>query len=563
MLPECCVGATRIKGSSCFPHCDPHCCQHTFYRGCGTSVSIRIVGPMDVGTTVAYARFQSATAEPFAVHDIVATAMFESDLRSRTNLTGTWLAGHREMLDGHVCFTFNDKRSEGWHYDWHGGSSTKKRTELHHLVVYLFQARGANQLVVLGRVASPPFTLSSYRRAKAVKKDKQAPLVRVASRATPSDSHVELVVLAQSSTQETATRLLQLYEFCRSITMDLVEWEAAEASLVCALHERYTGRTRRRPSPLLPARGTPCAEPPPVSLITVGLHVISWWFMPSTLAWVHAFCRRHHGAVLDNIAFHEVYNKAVDTLAATLDSLLAGVDESLAGLCDQLPPASPGPRGHATGYATLVKIMRESFMTQDHVMPSQYLPPSTLGFDGFWIWHEATPDVLVWAPRKAPAVLDLYRYMAMAYGLHLRLDRGVLHVRSHMSLLPAVWTSIALDRQPQVFQAFPNGESTLLDVGYIHGDYVAWPAGDNTIHLRLYSWPTTPGYVVCTRIVVQIPEPHRLLLAMVIELVEDADPPADYLTLNAETRIQRLQPTGAHVLLDLNLAYDREPSSDE
>ncbi|KDO17659.1 hypothetical protein SPRG_16948 [Saprolegnia parasitica CBS 223.65] len=568
-----------LKVIRCFPHCDPSCCQHTYYRGCGTSVSVRVLSPLEATTTVAYARFQTASAPMFAAGDTVQRAELEADLRSRANLTGTWLKGAPEIMDDNqLCFHFNEKRSEGWHYDWHGGSSTKKRSELHHLVVYLFRIDEAGALVVLRVLTSPPFTLSSYRRAKSQTKT-NGPALAVRGRATapppPFSSTplpVELVVLPQSSTQESALRLLRLFTFCDAITIDVLAdgWEVTEASIVSQLHERIHGHLRGPSPPIVPLVGVRAPlHPPPSALVTVALHVIAWWFHPSTLSWVEAFCARHHAAVVDNVALHEVYNKAVDTLAATIDSLLSNLDESLASLAEQLPPA-PSTSSHAVGYTTLVKVMRESYMTQGFQAPRL----TSHGYNGVWVWHEATPDVRRWAPAAPPRLVDVHKVLSMVYGLGLCVDDRGLHVRSHVTLWPAVWTRFELDQRPRVFQAFPNGESTLLDeTSTLHGDYVAWSSrtaatstdeDDDELHLHLYSWPGTASasaYCYIIRLDLRLHSPDRLDVCVVVDVVPA--PSIDFFGSTADVRIECLERMPrSRVLLHANVVYIRHRVDD-
>ncbi|OQR89520.1 hypothetical protein ACHHYP_06241, partial [Achlya hypogyna] len=144
----------------CFPHCSPSCCPHSQYRGCGASVSVRIA-EVDANA-VAMARFRSATNDPtYVVGDTL--VVDPNDVRSSFRPRAQWLRGSFEAESR--SFTFNEKRRFGWHYDWQSSSSSLKRSEQHVFQVYLCQAVG-DRLVVVAMIASPPFTISSYRRAK-------------------------------------------------------------------------------------------------------------------------------------------------------------------------------------------------------------------------------------------------------------------------------------------------------------------------------------------------------------------------------------------------------------
>ncbi|CAK4086857.1 unnamed protein product, partial [Aphanomyces euteiches] len=80
----------------------------------------------------AFGRFEIATEAPIADTEILEWTTFSKDLRSKDNVYGMWLHGVRQVIeDRTVVFHFNKQRTEGWHYEWHGGSSKIKRNELH------------------------------------------------------------------------------------------------------------------------------------------------------------------------------------------------------------------------------------------------------------------------------------------------------------------------------------------------------------------------------------------------------------------------------------------------
>ncbi|KDO17658.1 hypothetical protein SPRG_16947, partial [Saprolegnia parasitica CBS 223.65] len=325
------VGAIRTKGSSCFPHCSPECCPHSGSRGCGASVSVRVTTTDGV---IAVARFESLSSDR-------AAAELEIDprkVRSSANPTGVWLMGVRGRHNGVDCFHFNDQGRDGWHYEWQSSSSSKKRSERHVFHVYLCRRLAAHRVRILDELASTPFTIKSYRRrAKPQSTSCSAPSTPPVQRAKPWT--VKYAELSRSSTQETAGRLLQLFALCAQVPV----------SAVPGVRQPPTAFLLRQLAPF---------DDSTSRLETVALAVISWFVTSSSS--LHAFCRRHASSVYDNTALHEAYNRAVDSLATSLDAVLATLGESVGSLSEQLPPPTVSRPSHAIGFEAFAHILRTS-----------------------------------------------------------------------------------------------------------------------------------------------------------------------------------------------------------
>ncbi|KAF0717804.1 Aste57867_2076 [Aphanomyces stellatus] len=112
-----------------FPRCFPHCCpQHTEYRGCGASLSLRFAtGGMDATTFFAFGRFEVASENPLEEGHLLPWTAFTNDLRRPTASTATWLQGQAgtdelwagvaetpetlsEILPTHFFYNFHSKQ---------------------------------------------------------------------------------------------------------------------------------------------------------------------------------------------------------------------------------------------------------------------------------------------------------------------------------------------------------------------------------------------------------------------------------------------------------------------
>ena len=128
-----------------------------------------------------------------------------------------------------------------------------------------------------------------------------------------------------------------------------------------------------------------------------------------------------------------------------------------------------------------------------------------------------------------------------------------------MAPLPAVWTSLALDGQPRVFQVFPNGESSLLDISqYLHGDYIGLQE-ENIIHLWLYIWPTQEKKAGRTCYVVKITlnfcQVAKMAVEMLIQSIDEDLRRSEYLDFDVHSRISTLKGKRPRKLMQISSCY--------
>ncbi|OQR91462.1 hypothetical protein ACHHYP_04675 [Achlya hypogyna] len=348
--------------------------------------------------------------------------------------------------------------------------------------------------------------------------------------------------------QETASRLLQLVQFCAALPIAHVPL-AVEARLAAAL-----GLAQDPDTPLLPQlapvyEGTTALE-------HLGLHVVLWWFSPATRTWVSAFCQRHGDAVQDNRQLHEAYNTAVDTLATAVDALLRPLGESLAGLTELLPPAPVACPQHAIGYARLLVLLRAA-----HQATVTLLPTAATGFSGSW--RGAAPTVVHWAPVRPPSFVALVRWWTGVAGLRLRLDGSILHVQSHIVLWPAPWPRYVLDGAPHHEAVFPHGEP-VDQPPWTFSDYVGWLATPDQLHLWLFAWPQHGAPAAYRlRTTWRTAADARLALTLSLDAMDAPDIAIqlpDRIADRIDDRIAGFRADSTEVHLEL--VYDRVPDGD-
>ncbi|EQC32671.1 hypothetical protein SDRG_09646 [Saprolegnia diclina VS20] len=398
-----------LKPVRCFPHCSPECCPHSGSRGCGGSVSVRVATTDGV---IAFARFESLSSDSVTTE----LEIDPRDVRSSANPTGVWLMGVRGRHDGVDCFHFNDQGRDGWHYEWQSSSSSKKRSQRHVFHVYLCHRLAAHRVRILDNLASTPFTIASYRRARA-KQLSLSPSTSCSAPSTPPAQItrpwvVEYAELPRSSTQETAARLLQLFELCAQVPVTAVA-PAIEAR-VWAEAARHVPGVRQPPALFLLRQLAPFDDAAS-RLETIALAVLCRLITSSSR--IHDFCRRYDGSIYDNTELHEAYNRAVESLARSLDVVLATLGESTSSLSAQLPPPTVPQPSHAIGFAVFARILQTS-----HVARTQPLMPPDAVYGGVWAWRVATPIVRA---LQTPSFLDVLWSWLGACGLRLCLDGHV------------------------------------------------------------------------------------------------------------------------------------------
>ncbi|ETV92866.1 hypothetical protein, variant 1 [Aphanomyces invadans] len=433
--------------------CFPHCCPHMEYRGCGASLSLHVdhSGRADANRLQAFGRFQVASEPFFAPNDIIPLATFTSDLRSQRNALGTWLRGERhapERGGGEVptaaVFHFNEKRTDGWHYTWQGGSSTKKREELHQFRVYVVSRDSdSNDCAVVWSAGTPPFKLSSYRRARQNDEPVIAPqsktrMTRASSHAQP---HAPLVVDATPSRiQQHAHYLRTLHDFCTSISIDDIarpDWLAFEQRLLCQ-SRRWIQSAAAANIPF----ATSLLHPDHLRVSRsiewgtqheLALDLMWQWFTPALFHRLHAFAADH--AVEANDEVPQVYYEWIGTLYAIVEDMLAAHSETverLAHRLDQRNRAAFDGDDDKIGLHAVLCTLQECAKLKAAARSDD--APANCRYQGLWV----LANVQLRRMDLRPSLATFFRVFTMLFAVHSRLDGDVFFVITTSILLDTV-----------------------------------------------------------------------------------------------------------------------------
>ncbi|KAG9408807.1 hypothetical protein AC1031_020651 [Aphanomyces cochlioides] len=455
------LSATAI-GQSNSDRCFPHCCPHMEYRGCGSSLSLRIdaASLKQLDTLHAFGRFEIAAEPAFADGESIEWSTFSSDLRSKDNVYGMWLSGLHQIDENRsVLFHFNKNKTDGWHYQWHGGSGKQKLHEMHRFHVYIVQRMSDANCIVISSAYSTPFTISSYRRTVGDK-------VRQKSSTEEKNAAQLLTPRRRLTVQDNAEKIVRVFQFCTAISIDDVppeQWSALEAQLLVRCGEWSELGAPPTATPIIPDEFRRFSQQPWTVVNETALKFLWLWFDKPMFEFLQQFFHSHRKT--DN--FRAVFQAAVKAFHETF--VTDEVENDMAALEDVLPrirDAEARTNAYNMGYNAFVCAFRESTMGLSSIKPQS----SLLGCNGLWHLHSVTMRRL----DLHPTIYALSRLFTMVFALDLRMRGDLLFVQSKLLMFPAPWTMFHLDNKADTFHTLPNGEACGLDQTAVVGDYQAW-----------------------------------------------------------------------------------------
>ncbi|KAH9143104.1 hypothetical protein AeRB84_012870 [Aphanomyces euteiches] len=459
--------------------CFPHCCPHTDYRGCGASLSLRVdlASSVVVDRLHAFGRFEVAAETAFADRERVEWTTFSSDMRSKDNVFGMWLEGLCQVCENRTAaFHFNKSRTDGWHYNWRGGSSKQKRNELHRFHVYVVRRVSDTQCTILLSAYTPGFTLVSYRRAVGSKS-----LEKPQAKAKKSVAKFKLQQISSDHVLDDAEKLIRLFHICSGISLDDIPplyWLAIEEKLLNRCVE-WSGL--RHPSMvLLPEELRFYSEKPWTAANEIAMQVLWTWFDKSTFE----FCSQVFQTHKANKNMRAAYNAVVHVFYAFVTKKLQKDVEPLEDVLKAFRINKTNTSSDSMGYDAFVSASRESSMEEISIKPQDAL----LGINGLWQLQSATTRRL----DVRPSIYNFFRLFTMVFAFDLRTHGNVVFMQSKLLMFPAPWTCFHLDGKANTFHTLPNGEACGLDQTALVGGYKAW-MDFNTIQLWIYRWPR-PGH---------------------------------------------------------------------
>ncbi|KAG9408802.1 hypothetical protein AC1031_020646 [Aphanomyces cochlioides] len=396
--------------------CFPHCCPHTEYRGCGVSLSLHIdlASSVVVDRLHAFGRFEVAAETAFADRERVEWTTFSSDMRSKDNVFEMWLEGLRQVYENRTAaFHFNKSRSDGWHYNWHGGSSKQKRNELHRFHVYVVQRVSDTQCTILLSAYTPAFTLMSYQRAVGGK-GREKPQAK----AKKSDAKFKLQQIPSDHVLDNAAKLIRLFHMCSGISIDDIPpqyWLAIEEKLLNRCVE-WSGL--RHPSMvLLPEMLRFYSEKQWTAANEFAMDVLWTWFDKSTFEFCSEVFQTHKA----NRNMREAYNAVVHVLYAFVTKKLQKDLEPLEDVLKACRINKANTSPDSMGYDAFVSASRESSMEAISIKPQDAL----LGINGLWQLQSAMTRRL----DVRPSIYNFFRLFTMVFAFDLRTHGNVVFVK--------------------------------------------------------------------------------------------------------------------------------------
>ncbi|KAH9124712.1 hypothetical protein AeMF1_004569 [Aphanomyces euteiches] len=285
---------------------------------------------------------------------------FTSDLRSKNNVCGMWLEGLRE--DSENCtqvFHFNKTRTDGWHYNWHGGSSKQQRNELHrfHVVlVYFVQRESDTMCTIILSAYSTPFTLSSYRRTIGDQERKKISKLKKKVKISPTPQQI-----LNDHGLENSNWLARLFQLCSAISIDdipLDQWSALEESLLLRCAE-WSGLGKFPDLPIIPDNLRQYSRKRWSLASEIGMNILWSWFNRTTFELFQQVFQTHRTSDNYRIAYEASVN-AFHSVFVTeeLKKMLSSIDKSHAR--DRVGKSKPNDDNF--GYDAFVCALRESAM---------------------------------------------------------------------------------------------------------------------------------------------------------------------------------------------------------
>ncbi|KAF0717812.1 Aste57867_2085 [Aphanomyces stellatus] len=467
--------------------CFPHCCPHTKQRGCGASLSVALSIDSSIPRTrvFAFGRFEVVGDESIVPGETVPWQTFACDVRSAGKALATWIRGRADETTrpgGEIVFHFNENCVRGWHYGWQSSASAKKRRALHRFHVYSVHQTSELECVVVDAAASPPFSMSSYRRTRDAATNDHA-------RSSSSERTTQELrpTSTMSQTQAQAHQLWLVVQMCSNIQLHNVapQWASIEQQVLARCYARVGCDPGVQPlQHILPpawtqAQAQHCATH---GLTNIALAILLQWFDSAVVDSLHQFTRNHDQTIEHVATLHEAYNQAIELLHRWLTQMLP-FEMTLNAFTEsvEMPLREVTPH-EAIGFDAFVQVLEHSF---DGNLSGAEPPDTENTTNGLWIMDSICVQTL----DRRWSVCSIIKYFTMGFALHLRLDEpnGKLYAKSKMTLFPATWTVFELNGQPNQLQVFPNGQSCRWGTSGV--DYIGWRDPNHSFSILIYVWP--------------------------------------------------------------------------
>ncbi|KAH9137778.1 hypothetical protein AeRB84_000771 [Aphanomyces euteiches] len=592
------AGGTKVL--RCFPHCCP---SHVYSSVCGSSVVVRVQGPLaSLRDVVTYLRFDACYENPVAVGDTIEENSVLSNLRRQTHVVGEWIASHYEVVDENVpsrmCeFSPKTQSTLGWHYRWVGGSARQQRRAVHYLRAYVF-AREPPRLRVLAVVESTPFIVMSYRRAckscqrqspedersglkcqcegiyklaesSPIRHFQQTPL----HPPEPATAHFPMEMTVPGCEDRLEDALATIHFFISTFPVSVLApyLEPLDTVLRSTVHPPIAHPILHQ---IQAHTGAPSERLAGWSQTLAALGVVLGFSTEST-PFLHAFSAAHASSLLCKPDLERSYAMFVQHHYSNVARALMplnitphALSDEILTLCAVLHAEHPAAasiclekcRGFrpAVAFENFVAQMREIYMSFN--APPQAQPVSSnRPLDGCWRFRSMS--IMFMSPQLSPSILSLMRASYMGLTFQIIQTSTCLLMRSHHSLTDKIWAEFQLDGTPQVHRVFPNGESSMACFdGLVHGDYLGEIVSSNAVALTLFSWPASPVSRLCYAIHIHIARVGDGALAVDVRVVASPEkaPIADYWCMTVHQRVATYDRSNECPVVAFRLDYEMQ-----
>ncbi|CAK4146745.1 unnamed protein product [Aphanomyces euteiches] len=593
------AGGTKVL--RCFPHCCPN---HVYSSVCGTSIVVRVHGPLVMlENTLTYLRFDASYEPPLAVGDTMDENAVLSNLRHQTHLAGEWIASKFEVVDEKMqsrVYEFSPKSQStlGWHYRWVGGSARQQRRAVHYLRAYVF-VKESRRLRVVAMAQSSPFIVMSYRRA-----------CKACQRQSPDDEQLDLqcqcegiyrlsanALLEESSNQQMRklremattihpfpvqeydpgydnrmeTALATIHYFVSTFPISILAAYLDPFDQMLRVHPtRRTHSIRDEIRAHLQAPLDRLAEWSP-TLQAIGAVVSS---STDLTPFIKSFSAAHAASLLSKQALEKSYAAFVEHVFNYFRQILApfnltphALSDDILALCAVLHAEFPIPATTcvekcrafrlSVAFETFVAHMREIYMSFN--MPPDALPaPTSRPLEGHWRYKALAIKHM--SSHLCPSVVTLMRACYMGVSFQIVDTAKSFFIQSQHAFTNKTWAEFRLDGMPHVHRVFPDGESTMASLGgLIHGDYVAAVVHASSVALTLFSWPASRVSRLCYAVhfhLVRVDE-NGLKVDVRVAAAPEMAPVDDYWCMTVHERIALYDERCESPVVSFQIDYER------
>ncbi|CAK4716163.1 unnamed protein product [Aphanomyces euteiches] len=473
--------------------CFPHCCPHTEFKGCGSSISLRIVSSsIALSKLQAFATFQPSSMPQIQPGDSVAATTFD-DRRSECHQRGKWLQGRLDTS----------------------------------FMVYVVMAADddSNTFQVVGNASSTQFLLGSYRRAL-------FPPGRTRPLMPPSPSPPgRLRAIPQFPT---AVIVYDMCRYCQSLSITDFpnDWRQFEQAMLV----RFDGRPQ---SLLGDYQGSRKAA----------LKLLRWWMSPATQHAMYTnVLQLSHDEPNDSI------QERIAHLDEFMSQNISQVGSKI--LNGFLRSRTRQKSNDAEGFTRIWELFESIWPTPMLCSLESHRQNDQMSINGDWVIELSESHVNLHSMGLSFLSMSQVLTMIFGLRIQLTDDvlQVQSHIQRIPAKITTLFLDSVPRRFEALINGEPCKTLELDKLDVV--DYLGW-IENNTILLWLYGWPKNSGencYVLQIRVTML--HSDRFKADCTLELCP-LDLPLDFESKTSEERIFRTDTTALQTGLNATFCYRR------